>query len=633
MSGHSAKPSHSPPQSTAAGSHQAASGESLSQRFGITEENLRWRRQFLGLGDEDRSILSEFAGWARSVAPALAKEFYEWQFNFEPTRRFFDTYAKGRGMSLDILRQHLEEAQAGYFAEAFEGARSNWGVEYFERRLRVGKLHDKINLPMKWYLGSYPAYQELAGRYIQRDVPGDAKVQAVKLALGKVFNLDMQAIADSFLLSTLESMGFNMNAIRSQGDRTEFLHEIKDAIGILVEQVKALSVGDVNHASFKLSAEHNLENAGVLFTSIARLFETIKNLIRDMNQMADEHNRGDIDVQMPVNEFQGAYQQMATGVNEMVAGHILLNKKAMSCVAEFGKGNLRAPLERFPGKKAFINETVEQIRDNMKAFVSDVSNNSSTLAGAAEKLSAVSQQMSGNADETEKQANVASTASSLVSENVATVASGAEQMQASIQEIAKNANQAARVAKNAVQVAQSTNLTVSKLGDSSQEIGKVIKVITSIAQQTNLLALNATIEAARAGEAGKGFAVVAHEVKELAKQTAKATDEISRKIETIQGDSKETLHAIGEIGSIINQINDISNSIASAVEEQTVTTNEISRSVNEAALRTTDISKSILGVATTAKYTTQGASETRTAAQELSRMAGELQAVVAKYTI
>ena len=177
------------------------------------------------------------------------------------------------------------------------------------------------------------------------------------------------------------------------------------------------------------------------------------------------------------------------------------------------------------------------------------------------------------------------------------------------------------MAKNAVSVAHSTNETVKKLGESSQEIGNVIKVITSIAQQTNLLALNATIEAARAGEAGKGFAVVANEVKELAKQTAKATEDIGQKIDAIQGDTKGAVKAIEEIGTIINQINDISNSIASAVEEQTVTTNEIGRSVTEAAKGVDDIAKNIGGVAVAAKNTTQGANDTQKASQELSQMA------------
>jgi methyl-accepting chemotaxis protein len=205
-------------------------------------------------------------------------------------------------------------------------------------------------------------------------------------------------------------------------------------------------------------------------------------------------------------------------------------------------------------------------------------------------------------------------------------------MQASIREISKNANDSARVAKNAVGVAQSTNETMKKLGESSLEIGNVIKVITSIAQQTNLLALNATIEAARAGEAGKGFAVVANEVKELAKQTAKATEEISEKIEGIQGVTQGAVTAIEEIGAIINQINDISNSIASAVEEQTVTTNEIGRSVSEAAQGVNDIAKNIGGVATAAQNTTQGANDTRTASLELSEMAARLQSAVSRFT-
>ena len=201
-------------------------------------------------------------------------------------------------------------------------------------------------------------------------------------------------------------------------------------------------------------------------------------------------------------------------------------------------------------------------------------------------------------------------------------------MSASVHEIAKNANEATKVANDAVRVAGETNSTIAKLGVSSEEIGQVIKVITGIAQQTNLLALNATIEAARAGEAGKGFAVVANEVKELAKQTATATEDIGHKIEAIQNDTKGAISAITQISQVISRINDISTTIASAVEEQSATTNEIARNASEAARGSTEISRNISNVSIAAKNTSEGAMNTLSAATELSKLASDLKRVV-----
>ena len=311
---------------------------------------------------------------------------------------------------------------------------------------------------------------------------------------------------------------------------------------------------------------------------------------------------------------------------------LMADGQLISHAAREGRLGVRSDPGRHQGAYRKIMEGFNHTLDIIVEPLKTTAENASTLASSSEELTAVSQQMAGNAEETAVQANVVSAASEEVSRNVASVASASEQMQASIREISKNANDSARVARNAVTVASTTNETMKNLGESSREIGNVIKVITSIAQQTNLLALNATIEAARAGEAGKGFAVVANEVKELAKQTAKATEEISQKIEAIQGVTKGAVTAIEEISTIINQINDISNSIASAVEEQTATTNEIGRSVNEAAQGVNDIAKNIGGVATAARNTTQGANDTKTASLQLSEMAARLQAAVAKFT-
>jgi methyl-accepting chemotaxis protein len=275
---------------------------------------------------------------------------------------------------------------------------------------------------------------------------------------------------------------------------------------------------------------------------------------------------------------------------------------------------------------------LSRAQEGVRAVVSGMAGSAASLASASDQLTAASTQIGASADEAAAQANVVAAAAEQVSRNVQTVATGSEEMGASIREIAHNANEAARVASHAVDVAETTTSTVSKLGESSAEIATVIKVITSIAEQTNLLALNATIEAARAGEAGKGFAVVANEVKELAQETARATEDISRRVEAIQADTAGAVGAIGEISEVIGRINDFQTTIASAVEEQTATTNEMNRNVAEAATGSNEIALNIGGVATAAGATTEGVSESRRAADELTRMSGELQSLVRRFT-
>jgi len=268
---------------------------------------------------------------------------------------------------------------------------------------------------------------------------------------------------------------------------------------------------------------------------------------------------------------------------------------------------------------------------DLRSRIGSIATSAQLLGISSEQLASVSDQMTNSAEETSTKAGVASVASEQVSGNLQKVATAAEELNVSIREISKNAVEAAGVAGSAVEIAETTSETVVRLGDSSEEIGNVIKVITSIAEQTNLLALNATIEAARAGDAGKGFAVVANEVKELARGTAEATDDIGRRIKAIQQDTDASVTAIQKIRTIVNRISEIQSMIAHSVEEQTATTKEMGRLINECAGGGTEISRSISGVAQAAQVTTGGALDTRKAAAELASMATDLQLLVESF--
>ncbi len=278
-------------------------------------------------------------------------------------------------------------------------------------------------------------------------------------------------------------------------------------------------------------------------------------------------------------------------------------------------------------------ESLDETLDAIGHVLLLVGDSSARLSVASQQLNSAAEGISHNARAAAGQADDVVASAGAVAASVDTVATGSSQMESAIREISQNASEASRVAGQAVLVAENTTRTVGKLGDSSQEIATVIKLINGIAEQTNLLALNATIEAARAGEAGKGFAVVASEVKELAQETARATEDISQRVEAIQADTAGAVEAISQISTVIGEINDFQATIAAAVEEQTATTNEMNRNVAEAASGTQGIAAAISGLAAGTQETNQRVDDAQAASADLARMSGELQEAVARFKV
>ncbi|PWJ47862.1 methyl-accepting chemotaxis protein [Quadrisphaera granulorum] len=271
--------------------------------------------------------------------------------------------------------------------------------------------------------------------------------------------------------------------------------------------------------------------------------------------------------------------------------------------------------------------------DALASAMRDITTEATALTASAASLSSVSAQLASGAQESSAQSQVVAAASEEVTVSISTVAAAGEEMTAAIAQIATATSEASQMASAAVAAAGSAGQAIERLGVSSREIGDVVKLITSIAEQTNLLALNATIEAARAGELGKGFAVVAGEVKELARQTAQATDEITAKVSATQGDAEAAAAAVTQISDVIAKIDEVQATIAAAVEEQSATTSEMVRNVTEVSTGSAQISENIAGIAAGTEQNKGSAGHTASMAADLTASAGRLEELTGRFTV
>ncbi len=395
------------------------------------------------------------------------------------------------------------------------------------------------------------------------------------------------------------------------------VYEAENRLGLVVVAYGMDRLNNLIFDSFMVDAGIGV---AVLVASIVVLLLMIQALVgrpldqmtRAMTTLAD----GDLDAEVPGTRRNDEIGEMASAVQIFKDNAI----EKVRLEKEQAEVQQRAEEE----KRRTLNEMADRFERTVKDVVDGV-------GSAATEMQATSQQMSATAEETSRQSASVATASDQATANVQTVAATAEELSASIAEIGRQVMQSARIAQNAVEEAESTNETVKGLADAAQKIGEVVELINDIAGQTNLLALNATIEAARAGEAGKGFAVVAQEVKNLANQTAKATEEISSQIGAVQEETQDAVSAIEKIRGIIGEVNDIATTISSAVEEQGVSTQEIARNVQQAARGTQDVNSNIENVSRAAGETGAAANQVLNASQEMARQAEGLRGEVDRF--
>ncbi|MDP6519677.1 MAG: methyl-accepting chemotaxis protein [Planctomycetota bacterium] len=632
----------------------------MSQHFttllGVDERNLAQRRAFLRIDDDDRTLLESLIPWAQEVSADLAREFYDFQFSFGPTRAFFEDISERKGIPLTGLRPVLEDAQAGYFRGLFEGARSGWGVDYIERRFVVGAAHDRINLPFKWYIGSYAEYQRLLGDFLRRSFRDRRKIARIERAVSKIMNLDMQAVGDAFLFSTFQSMGLDVEAVVAESgtDRTEHVAQVKRALELLRSQAQAIAADRLEDPVLKQTVSGELGDAfscmvqrmqgfaqqlqslaegeldgeafsatdeeQVLSTSINRTAQVLRTLVGDVGALFEAAQAGELDRRAEKSRYSGSYAELCGGINDMLEAVVSPIREASDVLEGLSKQDMTVRMTgEYRGDHAVIKENLNRSASVLRGALSQVSQ-------AAEQLSSASYQISSSSQSLSQVSSEQASALEEISSTVEELSSMTEQNAGSATRASELAGDSRRTADEGQESMDRLSGAIDEIKTSADETAKIVKTIDEIAFQTNLLALNAAVEAARAGDAGKGFAVVAEEVRSLAQRSAEAARTTSELIEGSVKNADSGVLLGGEVAKQLKLIVERSDKVSASVADISSASGEQTKGIGQ-------INGAIGQVNVVTQQNAATSEESASAAEELAAQAAQLAQLVGRFRL